>query len=609
MARDQVHMASQDWARPTPKYKPCVEPPEPVLAEPTREASPLSRVQEPAQPPACPDSSSLSVQASPRQEPLADKDDSQAEPLLVQRQVPLSDEELDELIEAAAAKAGEVSQQESGTEEESGTEGEALLEEGQLQEDEGAGNQLTDRDGQTSSDGSFKLVPKPASRSLDIGLGSLPCLVQGFVDVGQGPVSAMGSAVAEISQHAFLGSSKLSSIKLPWETGVMASLLDDSSPWDFNIKPPALEPVPQVPLVPAATDPAVEQVCQVQITKSLFTECVLSISDAEHFKALEVERDAAVRKLSIFMARACVEVDIASIRAMVGTRSPKTLVKRANSLLSFVRWADVELPGLSVVDLLSESTGWQYIKSLQESCAAPTKASTFLSAIRFAHFVLDVQSLNTFMSRRLVGASENMASALGPIRQAPALTLAQVRRLHEVLNSSTNQFVSGVTAYILIALYGRCRHSDLSHLEMGLKDFEQCLGVLEFQTRLHKTSRATRRKGLLSILVPAQGAVGEWLGKACKALESYGVVIQGSIKGPLFRPRVSEASTALCARGITSAEVSKALQHLLDNPVPARSKQPSLRGLTKRASVPKSKQCLAAMQGAFRAPKLSTTET
>ena len=53
-------------------------------------------------------------------------------------------------------------------------------------------------------------------------------------------------------------------------------------------------------------------------SKSLFTERVLSISDAEHFKALEVERDAAVGKLSIFMARACVEVDIASIPAMVG---------------------------------------------------------------------------------------------------------------------------------------------------------------------------------------------------------------------------------------------------------------------------------------------------
>ena len=152
--------------------------------------------------------------------------------------------------------------------------------------------------------------------------------------------------------------------------------------------------------------------------KGLGDFITISISDAEHFKALEVERDAAVGKLSIFMARACVEVDLASIRAKVGTGSPKTLVKRADSLLSFVRWANVELSGLSLVDLLSESTGWQYIKSLK-LCAASTPASTFLFAIRFAYFLLDVQSLNTFMSRRLVGASENMVLALGPIRQAP----------------------------------------------------------------------------------------------------------------------------------------------------------------------------------------------
>ena len=65
--------------------------------------------------------------------------------------------------------------------------------------------------------------------------------------------------------------------------------------------------------------------------------------------------------------------------------------------------------------------------------------------------------------------------------------------------------MSGIAEYMLVALYGRCRHSDLSHLEPGIKDFQGCMGVLEFRTKLHKTSRAARRKGLLSILVPAQG--------------------------------------------------------------------------------------------------------
>ena len=64
-----------------------------------------------------------------------------------------------------------------------------------------------------------------------------------------------------------------------------------------------------------------------------------------------------------------------------------------------------------------------------------------------------------------------------------------MRRLHEVFNSFINQFVSGVTAHILIALYGRRRHSDLSHLEMKLKDFEQCFGVLKFQIRLSDVPR------------------------------------------------------------------------------------------------------------------------
>ena len=79
----------------------------------------------------------------------------------------------------------------------------------------------------------------------------------------------------------------------------MASLLDGSLPWNFNIKPPALE---------VCTSGSTRTSCDISGSRadvsganhSLFTKCVLSISDADISKHFEVERGAAIGKLSIF---------------------------------------------------------------------------------------------------------------------------------------------------------------------------------------------------------------------------------------------------------------------------------------------------------------------
>ena len=549
MSEQAAPLASQsvDLSKPKPKYK---------LASPLEEPDPWKLLQGLAESPTPAPAPVLN--ALPIPPPVKDCEQVSS---VVRREV-ISDEDLDQLMQAAAAKAGvtqtwiDLGNDPNGTIEEEESEGSQVEAEG------------------SNSIGSFGLIPAPASPPLSLGSFSSGLVLQpshiSKADSSQHlSITEMGRAVTEIAQQSCLGSSRLSQIQLPWETGIMASLLDENSVWDFNIKPPCLDPLPARQLSPAAMDQMVESTCHFQVSQTIFAACVSCISDSEHFKQLEAERDAAIQKLCVFVTRVHERpADEESVRAMVGTRSPKTLIKRANSLLSFTRWFDVELPGLDASTLMCEQTGWKYLQHLQSSNAAPTKASSFLSAVRFAVFILEIGALKAFVSRRLVGSAENQASVMGPIKQAPALTLSQVRRLHSVLDDSSDVFMSGITAYMLVALYGRCRHSDLSHLELGIKDFQGCMGVLEFRTKLHKTSRAARRKGLLSILVPAQGVQGEWLSKACEALESYGLTVQGAIKGPLFRPCVAESSKELCARGISSKEISKALQFLLENPSP-----------------------------------------
>ena len=74
--------------------------------------------------------------------------------------------------------------------------------------------------------------------------------------------------------------------------------------------------------------------------------------------------------------------------AVLGTRSPGTVFKRINALLHFYRWHVVH----SDQDFLplNEEAAWEYVRYLHLSAAAPTKATSFVQALRFVHFILHV---------------------------------------------------------------------------------------------------------------------------------------------------------------------------------------------------------------------------
>ena len=121
-------------------------------------------------------------------------------------------------------------------------------------------------------------------------------------------------------------------------------------------------------------------------------------------------------------------------------------------------------------------------------------------------------------------------------------------------------------AYLLIALYGRCRHSDLQNVEDVVLDFGPEGGFMEITTRTHKTARTVAQKTkLLPIVIPAVGIHGsEWISEAKSALEEYGLMLEGHIGGPLFRPPGS-AGEPHCKRGITSTEVTRFLRLMLED--------------------------------------------
>ena len=137
--------------------------------------------------------------------------------------------------------------------------------------------------------------------------------------------------------------------------------------------------------------------------------------------------------------------------------------------------------------------------------------------------------------------------------------------LHELLDATDCNVVDrAVAAYLLVALYGRCRHSDLQNIEDVFIDLGPEGEYLEITTWTHKTSRtASQKSRLLPVVLPAIGVQGrEWITAAKMAFKDYGLSLEGHIGGPLFRPPGADGNSH-CKRGLTSQEVSRFLRVML----------------------------------------------
>ena len=75
----------------------------------------------------------------------------------------------------------------------------------------------------------------------------------------------------------------------------------------------------------------------------------------------------------------------AVIEAVLGIRSPATLVKRANSLLSYLRW--FAKLGFVSDNPFTEAFIWDYLQHLKDVGAPATRGDSAMSAFRFAFHI------------------------------------------------------------------------------------------------------------------------------------------------------------------------------------------------------------------------------
>lgn len=150
-----------------------------------------------------------------------------------------------------------------------------------------------------------------------------------------------------------------------------------------------------------------------------------------------------------------------------------------------------------------------------------------------------------------------------PLRQSRLLTVQEIPWLHALLISShAHPFDKAFCGYILICLYGRCRHSDLRMVHSIVVDYDQDGGFIEISARNHKNAKTVSLQSvLLPIVLPALGITGSlWYDDVRAAFHAVGLKSTGVIDGPVFRPPQQMDVELLCERGITSEEVTKFLR-------------------------------------------------
>lgn len=144
--------------------------------------------------------------------------------------------------------------------------------------------------------------------------------------------------------------------------------------------------------------------------------------------------------------------------------------------------------------------------------------------------------------------------------------------LHDVvLNSNIHITDRCAAAYFLIAIYGRCRHSDLVQVDSIHPDFGAEGGFLEIRTAHHKTGRGADKKFMfLPILIPAMDVKGiMWLEGATSAFTEAGLSLCGTIQGPLF-PAPGAMPGVFNKRPLASSEASSYLRALVRLPEPKK---------------------------------------
>ena len=359
-----------------------------------------------------------------------------------------------------------------------------------------------------ASDHSFEVVSNEVVQMVDE-TSKTPEIMPGYDRASQ--VSSAMNSLAPVGLKHF------------WENDFWSSMLDGNSnnihgAYNFH------RPVNMMPLeIVATSEPSNVKVAKEPTVLRGFMECVRSLQIQSWQEEREALHDRAIRRWVHLLEAWDVEVKIVACLRECGTfkekaqilvdvfynKAPSTLMKRCRGLARITNYfVDRGMPFPC-----SEDQFYSYLNVERNNDSPPSRLKGIFEAIVFARHVLGVVEFQHLIdSRRCLGACGNDHGRI--IKQAIALTVRQVEKLHSVLENGTEQWDKLFSGMALYCIYARARWADAQHAEKIIYDFSEdgSLAYIETSVAVHKTARAMNlRHQFLPLVAPATGlAGGNW---------------------------------------------------------------------------------------------------
>ena len=377
------------------------------------------------------------------------------------------------------------------------------------------------------------------------------------------------------------------SLQLPWESGVFGAIFGGEM---FPLPSPS-DVMPQQS-IPETSDDLIEQIVQPhRVTASanrsadvpVHTRVMTDITDVDAVKEEEQLWELAVSKWHFIFATTNWSGVIGDrlmnllcrddpwtecrlvIRDVLGTKSPRTAIKRADTLRKFFRWV-----------ISCDCSPWPIYSSrvlayLSKEGGNPAASSgmALLEAFRFAHFVMGIEIGHDVMADpQILGRVKRLGVQRSEVQQARPLLCSEVAAMEKFMQSSKSVGDSYIVGCCLFAIFSRSRWSDMKYMYKIQVDRyivdKQPFGFVEGTTRFHKTSTSMERKTrYMPLVCPLLGVTGiEWVPLWMDAAVQLGFDFDAVPVGALCRAIGRDGK--LTKRHCTTTEVTNFLNRFLN---------------------------------------------
>ncbi|CAL1153065.1 unnamed protein product [Cladocopium goreaui] len=393
-----------------------------------------------------------------------------------------------------------------------------------------------------------------------------------------------GSQIDRALQEAHFINSRATGQKLPWESGVFATIFDSSdsflaSPLSLCPVPPELDDAQQFDQGAESLPSMPSNVLKRDRTDNVFAHVVKMKRDVDHLTEVSELWAKALKKWHMVLActgyaglvgatvrdMVCDGKELeGTLRDVFGNKSCRTANKRASTMLALFSWLDRKK--LQVWPIKPEYVA-AYLNESNVGGAGSTKGKTLMEALRFCKYVMRLPELDEIIDDPvLTGRVRRLDAARDTVKQSRPLLLSEVKFIEEFLVSDLNIFDRYIAGCILFAIYSRSRWSDLAFLsDLTLDTTETELGLVGFvegSTRFQKTSTTALKRAMqMPLVAPIRGVTERlWAVEWFDILKQVQFNLTAKPIGAVCRP---PTNGMLGTRHISSEEIGDFLNHVL----------------------------------------------